>query len=108
LTSQAARLKLVLVLTENWTMLPGTDVQGLVRMAREAEDSGFDAGMLSEHVVLGPDTGPAGLMENPRDWAYPGNQDPSTPRWAGRKPQNSRPCAPRWPPPTATRTRWRW
>ena len=60
-------------------MLPGTDLQGLVRMAQEAEDSGFDAVMLSEHVVLGPDASAAGLMENPRDWAYPGNQDPSTP-----------------------------
>ena len=67
MTSQLSRLKLVLVLTENWTMLPGTDLQGLVRMAREAEDSGFDAVMLSEHVVLGPDAGAAGLMENPRD-----------------------------------------
>ena len=75
----APRLKLVLVLTENWTMLPGTDLQGLVRMARDAEDNGFDAVMLSEHVVLGPDAGSAGLMENPRDWAYPGNQDPATP-----------------------------
>jgi len=79
LTGQASRLKLVLVLTENWTMLPGTDLQGLVRMAREAEDCGFDAVMLSEHVVLGPDAGAAGLMENPRDWAAPGNQDPATP-----------------------------
>ncbi len=75
----APRLKLVLVLTENWTMLPGTDLPGLVRMAREAEDCGFDAVMLSEHVVLGPDAGAAGVMGNPRDWAYPGNQDPSTP-----------------------------
>jgi len=73
------QLKLVLVLTENWTMLPGTDLQGLVRMAREAEECGFDAIMLSEHVVLGPDAGAAGLMGNPRDWAYPGNQDPATP-----------------------------
>ena len=72
-------LKLVLVLTENWTMLPGTDLQGVVRMAREAEDAGIDAVMLSEHVVLGPDAGAAGLMDNPRDWAYPGNQDPATP-----------------------------
>lgn len=79
MTGQASRLKLVLVLTENWTMLPGTDLQGLVRMAREAEDAGFDAVMLSEHVVLGPDAGAAGVMENPRDWAYPGNQDPATP-----------------------------
>lgn len=74
-----SRLKLVLVLTENWTMLPGTDLPGLVRMAREAEDSGFDAVMLSEHVVLGPDADAAGLMDNPRDWAYPGNQDPAAP-----------------------------
>ena len=73
------RLRLVLVLTENWTMLPGTDLQGLVRMAQQAEDSGFDAVMLSEHVVLGPDAGAAGVMDNPRDWAYPGNQDPATP-----------------------------
>jgi len=72
-------LKLVLVLTENWTMLPGTDLQGLLRMAREAEDCGFDAVMLSEHVVLGPDASAAGVMDNPRDWAYPGNQDPATP-----------------------------
>ena len=57
MTSQASRLKLVLVLTENWTMLPGTDLQGLVRMAREAEDAGFDAVMLSEHVVLGTGAG---------------------------------------------------
>ena len=78
-SNHVSRLKLVLVLTENWTMLPGTDLRGLVRMAREAEDSGFDAVMLSEHVVLGPDAGAAGLMDNPRDWAYPGNQDPATP-----------------------------
>ena len=74
-----SRLKLVLVLSENWTMLPATDLQGLVRMARVAEECGFDAVMLSEHVVLGPDAGAAGLMDNPRDWAYPGNQDPATP-----------------------------
>ena len=59
--NRVPRLKLVLVLTENWTMLPGTDLPGLVRMAREAEDSGFDAVMLSEHVVLGPDAVAAGL-----------------------------------------------
>ena len=79
MSSPTSRLKLILVLTENWTMLPGTDLQGLVRMAREAEDAGFDAVMLSEHVVLGPDAGAAGVMDNPRDWAYPGNQDPATP-----------------------------
>ncbi len=35
--------------------------------------------MLSEHVVLGPSSGAAGVMGNPRDYAAPGNQDPRTP-----------------------------
>jgi hypothetical protein len=35
--------------------------------------------MVSEHVVLGPSSGEAGLPENPRDYALPGNQDPATP-----------------------------
>jgi alkanesulfonate monooxygenase SsuD/methylene tetrahydromethanopterin reductase-like flavin-dependent oxidoreductase (luciferase family) len=35
--------------------------------------------MVSEHIVLGPDAGAAGLMGNPRDYALPGNQDPYTP-----------------------------
>lgn len=38
--------------------------------------------MVSEHVVLGPDAGAKGVMGNPRDYAYPGNQDPFTP-WPG-------------------------
>jgi hypothetical protein len=41
-------------LSENWTMTSGRDLPTLVRWAREAEDAGFDAVMISEHVVLGP------------------------------------------------------
>jgi len=48
-------------------------------MAVEAEVAGFDAVMVSEHVVLGPGANVLGLPENPRDYALPGNQDPSTP-----------------------------
>src|SRR5438309_10133150 len=48
-------------------------------MAVDAEDAGFDAVMVSEHVVLGPSAGAAGLPENPRDYALPDNQDPRTP-----------------------------
>ena len=44
-----------------------------------AEDSGFDAVMISEHVVLGPDASANGVMGNPRDYAMPGNQDPEMP-----------------------------
>ena len=74
--------KLILILSENWTMTSPRDLPSLVRMAVESEDAGFDAVMVSEHVVLGPDAGSDGLPDNPRDYALPGNQDPATP-WPG-------------------------
>lgn len=72
--------RFVLVLSENQTLT--RDLRALVRWAREAEDAGFDAVMVSEHVVLGRDASAAGVMGNPREYALPGNQDPSTP-WPG-------------------------
>ncbi|MGW8376239.1 TIGR03619 family F420-dependent LLM class oxidoreductase [Streptomyces sp. ODS28] len=72
--------RMTLVLSENWTMTGGRcDTRALVRWAREAEEAGFDAVMLSEHLVLGPDSGANGVMPNPREYALPGNQDPETP-----------------------------
>ncbi len=71
--------RLVLVLSENWTLTSPRDLRALVRIAREAEDAGIDGVMLSEHVVLGPAAGADGVMGNPRDYAAPGNQDPATP-----------------------------
>ena len=47
-------IRVVLILTENWTMRPAPDVAGLVTFAVEAERAGLDAVMVSEHVVLGP------------------------------------------------------
>ena len=73
------RVRLVHVLSENWTLVPPRDLRALVRMAQEAEDAGFDAVMTSEHVVLGPGADAKGLMPNPRDYALPGNQDPAMP-----------------------------
>jgi len=73
------RVRLVHVLSENWTLVPPHDLRALVRMAQEAEDAGFDAVMTSEHVVLGPGADAKGLMPNPRDYAVPGNQDPAMP-----------------------------
>ena len=70
--------RLVSVLTENWTLSDPRDLGCLVRMAQEAEDSGFDMVMVSDHVLLGPSAGSAGRMANPRDYAMPGNQDPRT------------------------------
>lgn len=71
--------RMLLILSENWTMTAGRDLPRLVRWAREAEDAGFDAVMVSEHIVLGPDASAHGLMANPREYALPGNQDPATP-----------------------------
>jgi probable F420-dependent oxidoreductase len=71
--------RLVLVLSENWTLVSPRDLRALVRLAQEAEDAGIDGVMLSEHVVLGPSAGANGIMGNPRDYAAPGNQDPATP-----------------------------
>ena len=71
--------RLILVLSENWTLTSTRDLRSLVRIAVEAEAAGVDAVMLSEHVVLGPASGADGIMGNPRDYAAPGNQDPATP-----------------------------
>ena len=70
--------RMVSVLTENWTMTDPRDLRGIVRMAQEAEDAGFDMVMVSDHVLLGPTSGSQGRMANPRDYAMPGNQDPFT------------------------------
>lgn len=74
-----AQPRLLMILSENWTLTSGRDLPELVRWARVAEDTGFDAVMLSEHVVLGPDASAGGVMGNPRDYAMPGNQDPEMP-----------------------------
>lgn len=71
--------RLVLILSENQTLVDPHDLRGLVRIARQAEDAGFDAVMVSEHVVLGRDSDADGLPENPREYALPGNQEPSMP-----------------------------
>jgi probable F420-dependent oxidoreductase len=71
--------RLILVLTENWTIVPSDDPLALVDLATEAEEAGVDAVMLSEHVVLGGEAGANGPMSNPRDYALPGNQEPATP-----------------------------
>jgi probable F420-dependent oxidoreductase len=69
----------VLLLSENHTLVPARDLRALVDVAVEAERAGFDGVMVSEHVVLGRGADSEGLPENPRDYALPGNQDPSTP-----------------------------
>jgi probable F420-dependent oxidoreductase len=71
--------RLIVVLSESWTFTSPRDLRALVRMAAEAEEAGADGVMLSEHIVLGASAAGGGAMENPRDYALPGNQDPRTP-----------------------------
>jgi probable F420-dependent oxidoreductase len=71
--------RLILVLSENWTLVSPRDLRALVRLAVEAEDAGFDGVMVSEHVALGPDADARGRPANPREYALPGNQDPRMP-----------------------------
>ena len=71
--------RMLMILTENHTMVDPRDMRGLVELARIAEDSGFDAVMVSEQTMLGPDAAAGGLMSNPRMYAAIGNQDPMTP-----------------------------
>lgn len=68
-----------MVLTENWTICSPRELRGLVRIAQEAEAAGVEAVMLSEHLVLGASAGALGRPANPREYAAPGNQAPTTP-----------------------------
>ena len=74
-----ADVRWLMVLTENEAILDPRDLGGLVDLATQAEANGIDAVQLSEHVVLGRDSGAAGEMHNPRDYAAPGNQSPDYP-----------------------------
>lgn len=69
----------VMVLSENFTLVPPDDLGGLVELARLAEEAGVHTVMISEHVVLAGDSNASGPMVNPRDYAAPGNQHPHTP-----------------------------
>jgi probable F420-dependent oxidoreductase len=71
--------RLLLVLSENWTMTSPRDLRALVAIAAEAEQAGIDGVMVSEHIVLGPAAGASGVMANPREYAVPGNQPPDMP-----------------------------
>jgi probable F420-dependent oxidoreductase len=73
------RPKLVVVLSESWTLVSPRDLRTLVRLAVEAEQAGADAVMVSEHLALGPSANAQGEPENPREYALPGNQPPATP-----------------------------
>jgi probable F420-dependent oxidoreductase len=71
--------KLILILSENWTIASPRNLRQLVNFAVEAEEAGFDGVMVSEHIVLASGSDADGLPGNPREYALPGNQDPRMP-----------------------------
>jgi len=71
--------KLILLLSEGWTMTDPRDLRGLVELAVVAEDAGIDGIMFGEHIVMGPNAGVNGPPENPRDWLAVGNHVPGDP-----------------------------
>ena len=79
MSSDAGASRLLMILTENHTLVDARDMRGLVDLARVAEDAGFDAVMVSEQTMLSGDAARHGLMTNPRMYAGIGNQDPRTP-----------------------------
>lgn len=72
-------LRWLMVMTENDAIVDPRDIAALVDLAVVAEANGIDGAMVSDHVLLGRSAGARGVMGNPRDYAAPGNQDPSTP-----------------------------
>lgn len=71
--------RIMLILTENETIVERNDLRTLIDWAVQAEALGVDGVMLSDHLTLGPSAGDQGRMSNPRAYALPGNQDPATP-----------------------------
>ena len=74
-----SNVKIMLILSENWTINPPQHLRTLVDWAVMAEEVGIDGVMISEHLALGSSAGDQGRMSNPRMYALPGNQDPATP-----------------------------
>lgn len=71
--------KLIVMLSEVWTMTSPRDLPALVELAAVAEKAGADGVLVGEHVVMGPNAGVRGTPANPRDWIGEGTQNPRDP-----------------------------
>jgi alkanesulfonate monooxygenase SsuD/methylene tetrahydromethanopterin reductase-like flavin-dependent oxidoreductase (luciferase family) len=75
--------KLAMILIENWSMTDPRDLRRIVEYSVEAEEAGFDAVLVGEHVLMGSHSCTLGPPENPRDWLKAGNQPPDYPHPSG-------------------------
>jgi len=71
--------KILLILSENWTIVEPHRLDVFVDWAEKAERAGIWGVMTSEHICLGPTAGDKGRESNERAYMAPGNQDPATP-----------------------------
>ncbi len=74
-----AAIKLVLNMSENWTIWNPDDARIQIEAAIQAERAGFDGVMFSEHIVLGRGSDANGVPTNIREYAMPANQAPDYP-----------------------------
>src|ERR1700726_3858618 len=73
------RPKVMLALSELYTLVPEKKERLYIEFAKIAEGEGIHAVFVSEHVVMGPSAGALGRPANPREFVLPGMQDPMTP-----------------------------
>ncbi|HZV04670.1 MAG TPA: LLM class flavin-dependent oxidoreductase [Gemmataceae bacterium] len=74
-----AKPKVMLAMSELFTLLPAAEEHRHIEFARIAEAEGIDGLFVSEHVVMGSSAGALGRPDNPRQFVMPGMQDPATP-----------------------------
>jgi alkanesulfonate monooxygenase SsuD/methylene tetrahydromethanopterin reductase-like flavin-dependent oxidoreductase (luciferase family) len=71
--------KVMLAMSELFTLLPAEEEHRHIEFAKVAEGEGIEGLFVSEHVVMGPSAGSLGRPDNPRQFVMPGMQDPATP-----------------------------
>lgn len=69
--------KVIIAMSELFTMIPAQEERVHLELARIAEAEGIHGLFVSEHVVMGPSAGGQGEPYNPRDFVNPGMQDPA-------------------------------
>lgn len=79
MNNSGAKPKVMLAMSELFTLLPPEAEHRHIEFAKVAEGEGIDGLFVSEHVVMGPSAGSLGRPDNPRQFVMPGMQDPATP-----------------------------
>ena len=73
------KVRLILTLSEVWTMTSPRDLRRFTDYARIAEEAGIAGLMVGEHPAMGPSADRDGRTLNPRDWLMAYNQPPDMP-----------------------------